>query len=307
MLTSMMLSFRGNGGGGGGRRRRRTRPAATGTFLSACLISACQALRTCGEVQCGDGQQCCPPITVTGAGTGNVNVNASGGVGVGGVGGVVRCCKLPIHVFFDNVGWVTRKLSGILILLLLFAMGYFIQRIICPRPPRRHPGHERPEEPSSSSLFQRHHQHHQHHQHHRHHHHHATTSASQDSLLDRYPDCYSIGDFASPSLPSYDEVKHLPTYEESMREMRRDRSDEDLLLGDPDPPGRRTSTAGTSNGAAASAIEVAGGGGSRSREQRQDGSEEEEEEEEEDGEEEEVEVCVAGHGRRLRAVPRNSV
>ncbi|XP_015806538.1 uncharacterized membrane protein C3orf80 homolog [Nothobranchius furzeri] len=163
----------------------------TRTFLSGCLISACQALQSCGDVQCVDGQQCCPP-TVSGNGSAT---------------SAVRCCKLPIHVFFDNVGWFTRKLSGILILLLLFAMGYFIQRIICPRP-RRPQNHDHSEEPS---LF------------------HGHTSASQDFLLDRYPEC-NLGDFASPNLPAYDEVKYLPSYEESMQEMHRDRSDDHLLL-----------------------------------------------------------------------------
>lgn len=160
-----------------------------GTLVYACLVSACEALRSCGEVQCGAGQQCCPPIAAG---------NAS----------AVRCCKLPIHAFFDNVGWFTRKLSGILILLLLFAMGYFIQRIICPRPRRQPNQHDRSEEPS---LF------------------HGHTSVSQDSLLERYPESYSLGDFTSPNLPAYDEVKYLPTYEESMQEMHRDRSDEHLL------------------------------------------------------------------------------
>ncbi|AWO98911.1 Hypothetical protein SMAX5B_013299 [Scophthalmus maximus] len=193
----------------------RTACATTGTLLSACLVSACQALRSCGEVQCADGQQCCPPLVA----------------GNGSAGSAVRCCKLPIHVFFDNVGWFTRKLSGILILLLLFAMGYFIQRIICPRP-RRHPHHERSEEPS---LF----------------HGRASASASQDSLLDRYP-AYSLEDVASPSLPAYDEVKYLPTYEESMQELHRGRSDDHLLsehgprAGDPrrdvpDVPGAQRS------------------------------------------------------------------
>ncbi|KAK2847316.1 hypothetical protein Q5P01_010315 [Channa striata] len=168
----------------------RTPYGAAGTFFSACLLSACQALRSCGDVQCGDGQQCCPPAL-----TAN-----------GSAGSAVRCCRLPIHVFFDNVGWFTRKLSGILILLLLFAMGYFIQRVICPRP-RRHQHRDRGEEPS---LF------------------HGHASASQDSLLDRYPE-YSLGGFSSPSLPAYDEVKYLPTYEESMQEMRRDRSEDHLL------------------------------------------------------------------------------
>ncbi|KAM7413005.1 hypothetical protein PAMA_020406 [Pampus argenteus] len=168
----------------------RTTCGTTGTFLSACLVSACQALRSCGGIQCADGHQCCPPIV-----NGNGNVSST-----------VQCCKFPIHIFFDNVSWFTRKLSGILILFLLFAMGYFIQRIICPRP-RRHPHHDRSEEPS---LF------------------HGHASASQDSLLDRYPE-YSLGDFASPNLPAYDEVKYLPTYEESMQEMHRDRSDDNLL------------------------------------------------------------------------------
>lgn len=165
-----------------------------GTLVYACLVSACEALRSCGDVQCGAGQQCCPPTAA----------------GNGSSGSTVRCCKLPIHVFFDNVGWFTRKLSGILILLLLFAMGYFIQRIICPRPRRQPNQQDRSEEPS---LFYGH------------------ASASQDSLLERYPESYSLGDFTSPNLPAYDEVKYLPTYEESMQEMHRDRSDE-RLLGD---------------------------------------------------------------------------
>ncbi|XP_014896905.1 uncharacterized membrane protein C3orf80 homolog [Poecilia latipinna] len=176
---------------GGGRTTRR--------LLSACLISVCQALHSCGGVKCVDGHQCCLlPVP-----------------GNGSSGSAESCCKLPIHVFFDNVGWFTRKLSGILILLLLFAMGYFIQRIICPRPRHRHQNQEHGEEPS---LF------------------HGPTSASQDLLLEPYPEC-TLGDFASPNLPAYDEVKYLPTYEESMQEMHRDRdrdrdrSDDDLLSG----------------------------------------------------------------------------
>ncbi|XP_061917986.1 uncharacterized membrane protein C3orf80 [Entelurus aequoreus] len=170
-----------------------------GCLVSACLLSACDALRSCGEVQCGSGQQCCPPLV-----SGNGSISAA----------AVRCCKLPIHVFFDNVGWFTRKLSGILILLLLFAMGYFIQRVVCPRPRRHRQQHQdRGEDPGS--LFG------------------GRTSASQDSLLERrYPECTPVDvdvDVASPSLPAYDEVKYLPTYEESMREMHRDRSDDNLL------------------------------------------------------------------------------
>ncbi|XP_077397601.1 uncharacterized protein c15h3orf80 [Festucalex cinctus] len=201
-----MMPRRPCGGGG-----------SPGTLFSACLLSVCQALRSCGEVQCADGQQCCPPIVAGAAGNGS---SSSGGGGDGAGGGLtVRCCKLPIHIFFDNVGWFTRKLSGILILLLLFAMGYFIQRIVCPRP-RRHPHHDRGEEPS---LFRGG----------------GHASASQDSLLrerDHPAECNPASDFAaSPSLPAYDEVKYLPTYEESMRE----RSDDDLLAeNETSGPGR---------------------------------------------------------------------
>ncbi|CAL1570580.1 unnamed protein product [Knipowitschia caucasica] len=165
-----------------------------GAVVSVCVIWACGAcggLQSCGDVQCGAGQQCCPP-----AGPGNSTKSSVG------------CCKLPIHVFFDNVGWFTRKLSGILIMLLLFAMGYFIQRIICPRPSGQ------PSAPGSSEAPSQFYGH---------------ASQSQDSLLEQ---SYSMGDMASSSLPAYEEVKYLPTYEESMREeMHRERSDELLLCG----------------------------------------------------------------------------
>ncbi|XP_066565458.1 uncharacterized membrane protein C3orf80 homolog [Amia ocellicauda] len=154
------------------------------TLLTLCVIYAFQATRNCGGTFCREDQRCCP---------------------LGNSSSEIRCCKLPLHTFFDNVGWITRKLSGILILLLLFAMGYFIQRIICPRP-RRH--HERQDDPS---LLNGH------------------TTASQDSLIDRLPE-HRIGAFTSPvlQLPAYDEVKYLPTYEETMQ-VDRDRSDDNLL------------------------------------------------------------------------------
>ncbi|KAJ8388660.1 hypothetical protein AAFF_G00130690 [Aldrovandia affinis] len=151
-----------------------------------CIVHHNDAVRNCGDIECRDDQRCCAQ------GNGSTTI---------------RCCKLTTHTFYDNVGWVTRKLSGILILLLLFAMGYFIQRMICPRP-RRH--HERQEEPS---LFNGH------------------ATASQDSLLDRFPE-YTLENFSSPvlQLPAYDEVKYLPTYEETMQEVDRDRSNDNLLM-----------------------------------------------------------------------------
>ncbi|KAJ8368792.1 hypothetical protein SKAU_G00088200 [Synaphobranchus kaupii] len=81
------------------------------------------------------------------------------------------------------------------------------KRMICPRP-RRH--HERHEDPSLYS---------------------GPATASQDSLLDRFPE-YTLENFSSPvlQLPAYDEVKYLPTYEETMQEVDRDRSNDHLLL-----------------------------------------------------------------------------
>ncbi|XP_039612526.1 uncharacterized membrane protein C3orf80 homolog [Polypterus senegalus] len=154
-------------------------------FLILYGIHTCQALRTCGDLICGESQGCCM--------FGNTSSPQ------------IKCCKLPLHTFIDSVGWITRKLSGILILLLLFAMGYFIQRIICPRP-RRH--RDRQEDPS---LLNGH------------------TTASQDSLLDPFHEL-SVVDFIPPvlQLPAYDEVKYLPTYEESMQ-VDRDRSEDNLL------------------------------------------------------------------------------
>nr|XP_060622726.1 uncharacterized membrane protein C3orf80 homolog [Anolis sagrei ordinatus] len=162
-----------------------------------------------------------------------------------------RCCRLPFHTFLDNVGWLVRKLSGLLILLVLFAIGYFLQRLICPSPRRRRrerrrraraarrrrragrrrsseededdeeeEGEEEDEEEEEEE---------------------ArgcraggassssfpsfagTAASSQDSLLDSHSHNRPLPLLPLPApasffhLPSYEEVKHLPSYEESMR------------------------------------------------------------------------------------------
>nr|XP_033815081.1 uncharacterized membrane protein C3orf80 homolog [Geotrypetes seraphini] len=134
---------------------------------------------TCGELLCADKEGCCVSGNATHA--------------------EIRCCKLPFHTFLDNVGWFVRKLSGLLILLVLFAIGYFLQRIICPSPrgygPRRRPPQDGP------ALLN-------------------TTASSQDSLLDggRFSEheLHALAPAPLLQLPSYDEVKYLPTYEESV-------------------------------------------------------------------------------------------
>ncbi|XP_004639921.1 uncharacterized membrane protein C3orf80 homolog, partial [Octodon degus] len=159
----------------------------------------------CAELACGEREGCCDSANAT----------------------AMRCCKLPLHAFLDNVGWFVRKLSGLLILLVLFAIGYFLQRIICPSPRRYPRGQARPAPPGGSgppggarppdddadspALLPD-----------------ETAAGSQDSLLDSSgggrlaPACAPERELrvVSPvflQLPSYEEVKYLPTYEESMR------------------------------------------------------------------------------------------
>lgn len=102
------------------------------------------------------------------------------------------CCPDSTS-FYSNMAVVTRKLSGVLIMLLLFAIGYFFQRMLCsrsrqPPPPQRGP----PPVTTSQELLME--------------------SCASDSL-DELP----------PRLPSYDECK-LPTYEETVRDGGRGRT-----------------------------------------------------------------------------------
>ncbi|XP_034990035.2 uncharacterized membrane protein C3orf80 homolog [Zootoca vivipara] len=167
---------------------------------------------SCAGLKCGEQESCCS--------YGNATYPE------------VKCCRLPFHTFLDNVGWFVRKLSGLLILLVLFAIGYFLQRVICPSPrrnSRRRPGRRRRDEDDDDDcdgdnegdgdslarggtpLN-------------------ATAATSQDSLLDSGrsrssqapppPPPPPLLPVVSPvflQLPSYEEVKYLPTYEESMR------------------------------------------------------------------------------------------
>ncbi|KAM6223221.1 putative membrane protein C3orf80 homolog [Rhynchocyon petersi] len=181
-------------------------------ILALALVAPSRGGGGCAELACGERERCCDAANAT----------------------AVRCCKLPLHAFLDNVGWFVRKLSGLLILLVLFAIGYFLQRIICPSPRRYPRGQARPGQPGASgppgaagppddddddspALLRD-----------------EAAAGSQDSLLDsgsgrrgrggggRPAACTSEHELrvVSPvflQLPSYEEVKYLPTYEESMR------------------------------------------------------------------------------------------
>jgi hypothetical protein len=187
-------------------------------LLALALVAPSRGGGGCAELACGERERCCDSANAT----------------------AVRCCKLPLHAFLDNVGWFVRKLSGLLILLVLFAIGYFLQRIICPSPRRyprgqARPGPARPGPPGGAgpsgdtgppddddapALLRD-----------------EAAAGSQDSLLDSgsgggrgrgggggrlAPSCASEHELrvvtpAFLQLPSYEEVKYLPTYEESMR------------------------------------------------------------------------------------------
>ncbi|KAG8445235.1 hypothetical protein GDO86_010133 [Hymenochirus boettgeri] len=152
-------------------------------LLWAELLQESQAGWSCGDLLCGDKEGCCV--------FGNVSHTE------------IRCCKLPFHTFLDNVGWFVRKLSGLLILLVLFAIGYFLQRMICPSP-RRYSSRRQQQQSGQDGPGL------------------LNNTGSQDSLLDsgRNGSEHELRIISSPvflQLPSYEEVKYLPTYEESMR------------------------------------------------------------------------------------------
>lgn len=164
-------------------------PGLLALGAAALLWPPCQG--GCGGLRCGEQEGCCRYGNATHP--------------------ELRCCRLPLHTFLDNVGWFVRKLSGLLILLVLFGIGYFLQRIICPSPGRRRSSNrdldpaleeEEEEEEDEGGL------------------HLPTPLTSQDSLLDplgTHLDSSSTTTTVFLQLPSYEEVKHLPTYEESMR------------------------------------------------------------------------------------------
>ncbi|KAK7945661.1 hypothetical protein WMY93_001389 [Mugilogobius chulae] len=91
---------------------------------------------------------------------------------------------------YYNIAMVTRKLSGVLIMLLLFAFGYFVQRMLCSRSRQLSAPYSGP----------------------------PTAAASQEMLMESYtPDSLRSPALSAP-LPSYDDLKRLPTYEETIRE-----------------------------------------------------------------------------------------
>lgn len=110
----------------------------------------------------------------------------------------VPCCKPHVDQIYYSIAMITRKLSGVLIMLLLFAMGYFIQRMLCSK--------SRQISPTQNGL--------------------PPVTASQEMLMES---C-SRDTLADPpsaqnaKLPTYEECGDLPTYEETMKDGTRGRA-----------------------------------------------------------------------------------
>lgn len=143
----------------------RRNQALTLVVLSFLVHTLVYSIRRCGQDICRDEQICCPQ---------------------GDNSSAVTCCKQLVDKTYYNIAMVTRKLSGVLILLLLFALGYSLQRVLCSRTGR---------------LVQAQNGH-------------PPVTTSQDPLMES--DSPDQAPAAQP--PSYDESKRLPTYEETVRD-----------------------------------------------------------------------------------------
>ncbi|XP_061550392.1 zona pellucida sperm-binding protein 3-like [Phycodurus eques] len=119
----------------------------------------------CRPALCPDDQDCCPR------------------------GNSTACCDSLEETTYYHVAMVTRKLSGVLIMLLLFALGYLVQCVLCSRSRPLNPDHgAHPAVTTSQELL--------------------VESSTPDSLLEGRTTAH---------LPTYEQCKHLPTYEETVR------------------------------------------------------------------------------------------
>lgn len=137
--------------------------------LSGCFLVRIVSIHKCGHSLCPDDQVCCVQGNNTAADT---------------------CCKKVVDMTYYNIAMITRKLSGVLIMLLLFAVGYFVQRMLCSRTRQINPAH--------NGL--------------------PAVTTSQEPLVE----CFTPDSLVDPALaarlPSYDACKRLPTYEETVRD-----------------------------------------------------------------------------------------
>uniref|UniRef100_A0A3Q1EHD4 Uncharacterized protein n=1 Tax=Acanthochromis polyacanthus TaxID=80966 RepID=A0A3Q1EHD4_9TELE len=134
------------------------------TVFAICLLArtAVYSIRRCGQDLCRDDQICCAQANNTVA---------------------LTCCRQVVDNAYYNIAMITRKLSGVLIMLLLFAAGYFVHRLLCSRSRQRTP-------PSNGQ---------------------PTVTASQELLVESCTPDSSVD--AAPRLPTYDEyVLPVPSH-----------------------------------------------------------------------------------------------
>uniref|UniRef100_A0A3Q3XFT1 Uncharacterized protein n=1 Tax=Mola mola TaxID=94237 RepID=A0A3Q3XFT1_MOLML len=143
-------------------------PALAVFTVSFLARAAVHSIRRCGQDLCRDDEICCAQ---------------------GSNSTAVTCCKQLVDKTYYNIAMVTRKLSGMLIMLLLFALGYLVQRVLCSKSGRLGP-------PRSA---------------------HPPVTASREPLVESG----APEPVPGAQLPSYDESKRLPTYEETMRDTSR--------------------------------------------------------------------------------------
>lgn len=138
-------------------------------LLSLFVRTLVYSIHRCGQELCPDQQVCCPQ---------------------GNTSGAVTCCRRLVDKTYYNIAMVTRKLSGVLILLLLFALGYSLQRVLCSKTGRLGQAQNG----------------------------HPPVTTSHDPLMEgSSPDQDQA---PTAQLPPYEGSKRLPTYEETMRDER---------------------------------------------------------------------------------------
>lgn len=133
--------------------------------LTMCPVLGTHSSQRCGPAFCRDDRECC------------LRGNAS------------SCCNPLEDDTYYHVAMATRKLSGVLIMLLLFALGYFIQRVLCSR--SRQLSSDNGGDPTVTTSREL-----------------LVELATPESLLDGR---------SAAHLPTYDQCKRLPTYEETVR------------------------------------------------------------------------------------------
>lgn len=148
-------------------------------LLSLFVRTLVYSVHRCGQDLCPDEQVCCPQ---------------------GNTSGAVTCCRRLVDKTYYNIAMVTRKLSGVLILLLLFALGYSLQRALCSKTGRLGQAQNGlpPVTTSHDPLME-------------------GSSPGQDGDQDVDQD---VDQAPTAQLPPYEGSKRLPTYEETMREER---------------------------------------------------------------------------------------